>query len=177
MRAVRRNWLLVELRAHRSGSVRLEGLHVTQRVAGLRPRTFLARFAFLLDHHPSPFCPRVLEPHLQQRKTPCSLVGGYQNSEEPQRFHLHDKSSLLILNNNNLGFKALVRRLIFVLNFLRHHADRRHNIHWTAISEEFSLKPNRQSNLSTYLPEASQRKTTTLIRTLMTLLNFISVYV
>jgi len=121
MRAVRRNCLLVELRTHRSGTVRLERLHVAQRIAGLRPRTFLARFAFLLDHHPSPFCPRVLEPHLEHRKTPCSLVGGYQNSEEPQSFHLHDRSLLLLTkynnnnNNNNLGSEALVRCLIFVL--------------------------------------------------------------
>lgn len=119
MRAVRSNWLLVELRAHRSGSVRLERLHVTQRVAGFRARTFLARFAFLLDHHPSPFCPRILEPHLEQRKTPCSLVGGYQNSEGPQCFHLHNKCSLLLSNYNNLGFEACVRSLIFVLNSLR----------------------------------------------------------
>jgi len=138
---MRRNWLLVELRANRSGSVSLERLHVTQRVAGLRPRTFLARFSFLLDHHPSPFCPRVLEPHLEHRKTPCSLVDGYQNSEEPQCAHLHDKSSLLLSNNNNnnLGFEALVKCLIFVLNFLRHQAGRRHIINWSAICEEFSL--------------------------------------
>lgn len=39
------------------------------------------------------------------------------------------------------------------------------------------LKTNLQSNLTTYLPEASQQKTTLLINTHMTLLNFISVYV
>jgi len=148
MRAVRSNRLLVEIRTHRSGSVSLERIHVTQRVAGLRPRTFLARFAFLLDHHPSPFCPRVLEPHLEHRKTPYSLVGGYQNSEEPQCFHLQDKSSLLFSNNNkknnnnnnNLDFEALVRCLIFVLNFLKQHSDRRHNKNWSVICEGFSLK-------------------------------------
>ena len=149
----------MEFRAHRTGSVSLERLHVTQRVAGLGPSTFLARFSFLLDHHPSPFCPRVLEPHLEERKTPCSQVGGYQNSEEPQCVHLHYKSSLVLsnYNNNNLGFEALVK-CFFVLNFLRHQAGRMNIINWSAICEDFSLYQDYSQNCPHLYQKRHHRK-------------------
>ena len=45
-----------------------ERLHVAKRTPGLGSGTFLSGLAFLLDHHPSPLRPRVLEPNLQQEE-------------------------------------------------------------------------------------------------------------
>lgn len=40
----------------------------------LRTGTLVSRLAFLLQHHPPPFCPGVLEPHLKTRKNGLSYT-------------------------------------------------------------------------------------------------------